>query len=174
MKYLVVSDNHGDRQILLDLVERYKEKMDYFFHCGDSELDSHDKLWDTFIVVRGNCDYGGDFLERQTISTQQDIVYITHGHLSNVRFGLTQLSIEAKESNATISLFGHTHQIGCEVVDEILYLNPGSISQPRGPIQIPSYAVIDSTPDAFDVQYYNRAHHPVEELHFSFPKLTRE
>ena len=38
MKYLVVSDNHGDRQILVDLVNHFQEQVDLFIHCGDSEL----------------------------------------------------------------------------------------------------------------------------------------
>ena len=54
MRYLVVSDNHGDRDILVDLVDRYRSEVDIFFHCGDSELEASDPLWDTFQVVQGN------------------------------------------------------------------------------------------------------------------------
>ena len=38
MRYLVVSDNHGDREILVKLLDKYHANVDYFFHCGDSEL----------------------------------------------------------------------------------------------------------------------------------------
>jgi predicted phosphodiesterase len=31
MRYLVVSDNHGDRQILVDLAEKYKENRSITF-----------------------------------------------------------------------------------------------------------------------------------------------
>jgi putative phosphoesterase len=170
MRYLVVSDNHGDRQILVDLAEKYKENTDYFFHCGDSELEATDELWSVFQVVKGNCDFGPGFEKNLLIDTGQDKIYLSHGHLSNVRFGLTQLSLEAEEKGANMIFFGHTHQISCEMDQNRLFLNPGSISQPRGPIRIPSYALIDSDEEEIHVQYYNRAHQPVEELEFVFSR----
>lgn len=168
MRYLVVSDNHGDRDILVNLLDRYQQEVDVFFHCGDSELPSEDQLWSHFHVVKGNCDYVSGFEEKQVSDTGIDKIFMTHGHLSNVRLGLTQLAIEAKAKGATMVFFGHTHQIGCEMVEGVLYLNPGSISQPRGPIQIPSYALIEHTKEQIHVQYYNRAHQPVEELAFTY------
>lgn len=170
MKYLVVSDNHGDRQILVDILNKRKDEVDYFFHCGDSELPSNDELFATYQVVTGNCDYDPGFKEQLTIETTRDRIYMTHGHLSNVRFGLTQLMVEAEAADANIILFGHTHQIGCEVVNQRLYLNPGSISQPRGPIQVYSYAIIESSEAGYEIQYYNRAHLPQKDLHFHFSR----
>ncbi|MHC5248039.1 metallophosphoesterase [Enterococcus sp. LJL90] len=170
MKYLVVSDNHGDRDVLVDLKNQYAGKVDYFFHCGDSELAPNDELWQTFYVVKGNCDFDPEFPDRRLVDTGADRVYMTHGHLSNVRFGLNHLTYEAQENQATIALFGHTHQIGCEKHQGILFLNPGSISQPRGPIQIQSYAIIKSTPTQDEVQYYRRNHQMVPDLHFVFKK----
>ncbi|KAF1302927.1 metallophosphoesterase [Enterococcus saccharolyticus] len=170
MKYLVVSDNHGDRKILVDLFQHYQGKVDYMIHCGDSELPSSDELWQSAYVVTGNCDYDAGYKKNQLIDTGQDRIYVTHGHLSNVRMGVTQLGIEAQTNDATIVLFGHTHQIGCEKVGSRLFLNPGSISQPRGPIQIKSYAIIDSTPEAFHVQYYNREFEAIPDLAFTFAK----
>ncbi|HGT1373043.1 TPA: metallophosphoesterase family protein [Enterococcus faecium] len=82
MRYLVVSDNHGDRDILVDLVDRYRSEVDIFFHCGDSELEASDPLWDTFQVVQGNCDYGPGFEQKKVIQTGQDTVFMTHGHLN--------------------------------------------------------------------------------------------
>lgn len=170
MRYLVVSDNHGDRDILVQLVDRYETEVDYMFHCGDSELSIDDKLWQHFYVVRGNCDYSADFKNSRVIETPQDTIYITHGHLSNVRFGLTNLFYEAKEANANIALFGHIHRAVCEVEEGILFVNPGSISQPREPIQIPSFAIIESTESEYRTQYYNRDFRPIEELSATFAK----
>lgn len=170
MKYLVVSDNHGDRQILVDILERRKDEIDYFFHCGDSELPSTDELWKSYNVVTGNCDYDPGYKTSLTIQTPEDRVYMTHGHLSNVRFGLTQIALEAAEADATMCFFGHTHQIGVERVQGRIFLNPGSISQPRGPIQIKSYAIIESDEEKWEVQYYDRQHEAVTDLHFLFKK----
>ena len=35
MLYLIVSDSHGDRDILCKLVKNYTGKVDAMFHCGD-------------------------------------------------------------------------------------------------------------------------------------------
>lgn len=67
-------------------------------------------------------------------------------------------------------MFGHTHLIGCEVVNHRLYLNPGSILLPRGPIQHRSFAIIESTPTHWKIQYYNRANQPIADLAFEFEK----
>lgn len=170
MKYLVVSDNHGDRQILVDILEAYQNKIDVFFHCGDSELSSDDSLWQSFHVVRGNCDYGGDFSDSVVVKTPLDTIFMTHGHLADVRFGLTNLGMQAQKAEADLVLFGHTHQIACEMVGKRLFLNPGSISQPRGPIQIKSFAIIESTEEIFDVCYYDREFTAISDLHFSYKK----
>lgn len=170
MKYLVVSDNHGDRQIIADLFNHYQEKVDYIFHCGDSELPANDALWKKAYVVTGNCDYDAGYQQSQLVETGEDRVYMTHGHLSNVRFGITQLGIEAQAADANIVLFGHTHQIGCEKVGSRLFLNPGSISQPRGTIQEKSFAIIDSRKKEYHVQYYNRDFQPIPNLTFIFKR----
>ncbi|MEI5988661.1 hypothetical protein A5881_000148 [Enterococcus termitis] len=170
MKYLVVSDNHGDRDILVDLADTYRGEVDKMFHCGDSELEPTDVLWNDFIVVKGNCDYDPEFPNTIVEKNGTDTIFMTHGHLANVRMGLTTLALQADQANATIVLFGHTHEIGCEVRANVLYLNPGSISQPRGPIQLKSYAIIESTTNQFVIQYYGRDHRPFKELHFIFNK----
>jgi len=56
MKLLVVSDSHGDTEILKDLKARYEQEMDAMFHCGDSELPADSEVMKGYIVVRGNCD----------------------------------------------------------------------------------------------------------------------
>lgn len=170
MKYLVVSDNHGDRQILVDLVNQFQEQVDLFIHCGDSELPADDELFAIYQGVGGNCDFDSRYEDRRLITTDLDRIYVTHGHLSNVKFGLSKIAMEAAEQDASVVLFGHTHQIGCEVVQHRLYLNPGSISQPRGQIQIKSFAIIDATETGWDVQYYDRSFAPVKDLHFHFSR----
>lgn len=172
MKYLIVSDNHGDREVLVQLFEKYKDQVDFIFHCGDSELPADDSLWkdDKVKVVTGNCDYDPIYQRFQLIDTGQDRIYLTHGHLDMIQFGAERLNLKADEAGATIVLFGHTHQIACERIANKLFVNPGSISQPRGPIQIQSYALIESSDDAYSVQYYNRNFQPVERLSFHFEK----
>ncbi|MEO1782085.1 metallophosphoesterase [Enterococcus diestrammenae] len=169
-KILVVSDSHGDRQILVDILEKFQDRVSLLIHCGDSELPAADPLFNVYQVVGGNCDFDSGYHERRILQTNLDRIYVTHGHLSNVRFGLSEIAYEAREQDATIVLFGHTHQIGCEVVQHRLYLNPGSISQPRGPIQKKAFAVIEATKAGWQVQYYGRDFEPIADLHFTFKR----
>ena len=114
MKILVVSDNHGDRDCLVDLVNHYEGQVDALFHCGDSELEPTDELWQKLIVVQGNCDFYDEFPKTVTKKVGDQVIYMTHGHLANVRMGLTTLALQAEEAGATIALFGHTHVLGAE------------------------------------------------------------
>jgi len=159
MKYLVMSDSHGDRDIVQKIYDQFKGQVDVFLHCGDSELPAEDLLWESIVVIQGNCDYG----------TKNDRIYLTHGHLYQVNFTMTPLELRAKEEKATIALFGHTHKLGCEYIDGTLYVNPGSISQPRG-LPYKSFAIIDSNDDTFDVSYYDRSAQKIPDLTFSFKK----
>ena len=72
MKYLVVSDSHGDKAILQKLVTAYAGKVDLMLHCGDSELPVTDEVFKYFKVVRGNCDYDLDLQDEQFFDRGQD------------------------------------------------------------------------------------------------------
>lgn len=170
MKYLVMSDSHGDREIVYRVTEHFKNQVDYIIHCGDSELPSNEAVWQEVVVVTGNCDYDNGYQEVQIIHTPLDCIYVTHGHLSGVRMGITKLGLQAQEANASIVLFGHTHEIGCEKVGQRLFLNPGSISFPRGRLNYQSFAIIESTDNSWDIQYYTRDFQPINDLHFTFAK----
>ncbi|MGY3749542.1 metallophosphoesterase [Vagococcus acidifermentans] len=171
MKYLVVSDNHGDRGILTDLLNTYQGKVDYMFHCGDSELSSTDDLWQHFHVVKGNTDYADDFPLTQTVDTGMDKVFLTHGHRYSVNMTLGDLMFAAAEVDADICLFGHTHKLGVEMMGDVLYLNPGSILSPRGAYRhLRTYAIIESLPDSYEVSYYTRNHQEAAELRRTFLK----
>ncbi|MGX7199121.1 YfcE family phosphodiesterase [Enterococcus nangangensis] len=171
MQFLVVSDNHGDREILVEIVAHWQGKVDGFFHCGDSELPSSDPLWRNFNgFVSGNCDFDRGYLNEAVVKMGDETIFISHGHLTNVRVDLTTLLLKAQAAKATIALFGHTHMIGCERHDGILFLNPGSIAQPRGPLAYHSYAIIEASGDNYQVQYYNRQHEVIPQLHFNFKR----
>lgn len=169
MNYLVLSDSHGDREIIQNVYNQFKEKVDLFIHCGDSELPASDPLWKDIFVVQGNCDYDEEYKKEQLIETSEDRILVVHGHLYQVNFTMTPLELRAKELQASIVLFGHTHKLGCEYIDSTLYLNPGSISQPRG-LPYKSFAIIESTEVFFRVDYYDRTGKKLPELTFSFKK----
>lgn len=164
MKYLFVSDSHGDREILVRILKEYESKVDYLFHCGDSELEGTDELFQHFLGVRGNCDYDPHFPEQIIEETSSDRILVAHGHLVGVRSGIQRLVLKAEEVQANIAAFGHTHELGCEMANGILILNPGSISFPKGPIGIPTFAIVDAQKDEYEVTYYDREFQQQDQL----------
>lgn len=171
-KILVVSDNHGDHQILESLISKYKTEVDAMFHCGDSEFSPEDKVFDYFNVVTGNCDYDPKFTEYLVSDVKGTRVLLTHGHLLSVNTGLERLNLLAQEKQAQVALFGHTHRLGVEYAHGCLFLNPGSISYPRGEYSAlgGTYAIIGVTSDQFEICYYDRSFTKVPELQFVFPR----
>lgn len=172
MKILVVSDNHFDRDILVDLVDTYQGQVDLMLHCGDSEMDVHDPLFEQLPTVKGNNDFDRQFVNQRVVTQDQETILVTHGHLQNVNFTLENLLLLGKENQATMIFYGHTHQLAVEVVDHTLILNPGSISLPRGEYARigGTFAIVESTPSAFKVQYYNRQKQAIPELNFKFSR----
>lgn len=165
MKIVVVSDNHGQRECLVDILNQWQGKVDGFFHCGDSELEASDTLWQDFVVVKGNCDYDPTFAKSSTIKLENDIIFITHGHLYQVNSGLNSLNLAAQEQKATIALYGHSHKLACELTNNILFVNPGSISQPRGQYApLKTYAIIETFEQGYQVTYFNQQHEEVTAL----------
>ena len=43
-QFVVMSDSHGDYDIVKDIKDRYQGKVDAIFHNGDSELKSSDPV----------------------------------------------------------------------------------------------------------------------------------
>lgn len=171
MKIVIVSDNHGQRECLVNILKQWQGKVDGFFHCGDSELEASDTLWKDFVVVKGNCDYDPTFAETSTVKVGDETVFITHGHLYQINSGLTALSLAAQEQQATIALYGHSHKLACELTNGILFVNSGSISQPRGQYApLKTYAIIETSDQGYQVTYFNEKHEEVTALSHFFKR----
>ena len=131
MQILIMSDTHGDKSIITK-AKSYYLNADLCIHCGDSELAYGDEALKDFYYVRGNCDRDTQFAEEQIFEAENRIIYVTHGHLYNVKSTLMPLSYRAQEVNASIVCFGHSHLLGAEKIGNTLFLNPGSLTAPRG------------------------------------------
>lgn len=171
MKYLVISDNHGDEAILQAVAKKFEEQVDLMLHCGDSCLAKEKIANMGYHSVLGNCDYA-DYPEKSLINTATDKILLTHGHLYEVGFGLNKLSLAAKEEQANLTFFGHTHCLGCEYQAGCLYLNPGSISYPRGQYQKlgGTFAIVETTSSHIKVQYYDRSLALIPNLTWEFKR----
>ena len=97
---------------------------------------------------------------------------VTHGDHYSVSSTLTPLSLLAEAEAADVVGYGHTHQLAVTTADNHLLINPGSISQPRGEYAYigGTFAIVEVTPAAWKVQYYNRDMQPIEELAFDWQR----
>jgi len=133
MKILVVSDTHGRYDKFLKHIN--KEKFDAIFHLGDYVEDGEyisKKLDIQSTIIMGNGDYGKNYNEDEIIEINGKKIFLTHGHIYNVRFGVSNLYYRGKELGVDLVLFGHTH-IPINVKENgIRIMNPGSPSFPRG------------------------------------------
>lgn len=164
---LVMSDSHGDRTVVEQIKQHYFGKVDAIFHNGDSELASDDPIWEGIQVVCGNCDYFGGYPDSLVTEVGPTRVAQTHGHLYRINFTWQNLDYWAQEVGADICLYGHLHAAAAEVRGKTLFLNPGSVTQPRGLIQEKLYALITITDAAFQVRYYTLDHQ-------IYPPLTKD
>ncbi|MGN1402513.1 MAG: metallophosphoesterase [Bacillus sp. (in: firmicutes)] len=154
MNILVVSDSHGQTEDLFMLQDKYRHKAEAMFHCGDSELQKGHPALEGFQYVRGNCDYDAAFPEHVNKEVGGYRFLMTHGHLYNIGMTLDRLSYKAEETGADIVLFGHSHRPG-SMQDQkgVLYINPGSISLPRGRKE-KSYCLINIDGKQVSVRFF--------------------
>jgi putative phosphoesterase len=131
MKALIISDSHGWGKELQMVLDRHRNEMDILIHCGDSELDNEHPAIEGVKVVKGNCDFGDDFPNERTENVNGVSIYVTHGHLYNVKMTNVPLSYRAEEKQAQIACFGHSHVATAFFENGVIYINPGSIRLPR-------------------------------------------
>lgn len=167
MKLLVVSDNHGEKEILEDLKIKYVNEVDAMFHCGDSELAADDDALNGFICVRGNCDRDDRLLEQQVIDRLGETIFFTHGHLYEVKTTLLNLFYKSQEVEAALVFFGHTHRLGAEQIEGTIFVNPGSLSYPRGGNE-KTYVIMGKSGSTWEVRFYNTKHEELTSLGRSF------
>lgn len=139
-KVLILSDSHGKNDIMEYVIN--KEKPDYIIHCGDHCLNNNDYLNRIFdIYVQGNNDYIG---EREILKNIEGLIFLVlHGDEFNVYSNeLSGLIRYGKNVGADIILYGHSHVENYYKEDDIILINPGSITYPRNKTNKKSYAII--------------------------------
>lgn len=163
MKYVLVSDNHGDHDIVKE-IRRVHLDADYFIHCGDSESVEGDPRYEGYQMVAGNCDWGSHFPDELIL---KEGIYVTHGHLCQVKMNRLALAKIAKEKGCRLAFYGHTHILNIEQIYGVYCINPGSIRLPKGLYSdLKTYAVVNIEGNHLSLQYYDQNHRPVEELAF--------
>jgi phosphodiesterase family protein len=164
---IVMSDSHGDSLIVEEIRDRYFGKVDAIFHNGDSELRPDSPLWEGIRVVKGNMDFYAAYPERLITELGQTKIIQTHGHLFDINSSFQKLDLWAQEEEADICLYGHLHVPNAWMAGKTLFLNPGSVSQPRGKIRECLYARVEIDETYFKVDFLTRDH----EI---YPGLSKE
>ena len=151
MKYMVISDIHGDIIALNKVIDLYNKEDcskllilgDLFSYASDSSRDdiinTLNDIKNNIICVRGNCDYyiNGilfDMPNINTITINNKLITMTHGHLYNKN--------ELIDMKSDIIFVGHTHIANVDTIYNKLIVNPGSISKSRKGEN--SFALIDN------------------------------
>lgn len=145
MKVLIVSDTHR-RHGNLETVLENVGKMDLLIHLGDAEgeEDYIEEIAGCPVeIIAGNNDFFSNLDKEKVILLGKYKVLLTHGHYYNVTVGVERLKEEARERGIDIAMFGHTHRPYLEIGNELVILNPGSISFPRQEGRKPSYILME-------------------------------
>ena len=158
MKILVISDTHGKLNKARDICRKLTN-LDLIIHAGDfiSDAKALEKEFNvTAAAVKGNCDGGHSSNDFEIVDTEYGSIFVTHGHMENVKYQLNSLMYRALENDCKAAVFGHTHQALIEECSGIRLINPGSLTLPRDGSD-GSYAVIRTTADTFDasIVYYS-------------------
>ncbi len=141
MKVLVFSDSHGDTRTMRQAVER--EQPGHILHLGDLSGDA-ERLGLRFPnlpldYVCGDCDGFSLVPSTRVLELQGRRILMMHGHTHRVKTGYGGAIAAARQVQADILLFGHTHLAYTERMEDGLWaMNPGSC-QSDGKV---SYGVI--------------------------------
>lgn len=134
MKIAVLSDSHYETSFINDIKE-YLEDIDIILHCGDGAPDTK-ALSNIFrgeiYAVKGNCDMSKEYPLERIIEVMGIKIFMTHGHMYNVKNEYNTIFYKGKEVDADIVLFGHSHKALIKDYDGLVIMNPGSISLPYG------------------------------------------
>ena len=119
------------------------QKADMVIHCGDGTRDKEDlkaTLSCPFYSVKGNCDFSGK--REEIIEVEGHRIFVTHGDIYGVKYSDSGLLLKAKETNADIVLYGHTHIPDITFKENIWLINPGSLTRPRDNKE-PTYCILE-------------------------------
>ncbi|WP_294406716.1 metallophosphoesterase [uncultured Clostridium sp.] len=133
MRIAVISDTHRVGKYI-NLAKKLIEDADILIHLGDN-IDDVDLLADGFkgkvYAVAGNCDFSSKYPKEGIIEVNGVKIFYTHGDLYGVKTTMTNIYYRGRELDADVVVFGHTHIHGIERTEEIILMNPGSISLPH-------------------------------------------
>ena len=130
MKILILSDTHGNTNAVVKILEREKN-LDSIFHLGDGIADIY-KAREQIecpkcYTVRGNCDESLATPPEMILNLEGFKILLTHGDGYGVKNTTSALYQSARDKNADIAIFGHSHKQIYQYESGIFMFNPGSV-----------------------------------------------
>lgn len=145
MKILIVSDTHRNEDNLINALEKEKN-LDLLIHCGDVE-GAEDEIEHyagcNTVFVAGNNDFFSRLPRELELQLEEYQVWVTHGHNYYVNTNPEYIRKEARARRKDIVIYGHTHRPFIEKNQDLIVINPGSLTYPRQEGRRPSYAVLE-------------------------------
>ena len=144
MKVLIVSDTHKKNDTYLNLLKLHNPDM--VIHCGDAEGAEYllTEAADCPVhIVLGNNDFFSSLPRELELEIGKYKVWVTHGHNYYVSMGNETIKREAVARGMDIVCYGHTHRPVVDRDDDIIAVNPGSLSYPRQENRRPSYVIME-------------------------------
>ncbi len=132
MKIGVIADTHipVNCDDLPDVLKKHFKDVDMIIHAGDIvEQCVIDQLYEhckNVVAVCGNMDCAqlqGTLPHKKIIKAGKFTIGITHGW--GPPHGITK-RIAQEFNNVDIIIYGHTHRAMNEIINKVLYFNPGS------------------------------------------------
>ena len=157
MKVLIVSDTHKKNENYFRVVEIHKPDM--VIHCGDvegSEYALSEAVDCPVHMVLGNNDFFSELPRELELEIGPYKTWITHGHNYYVSMGNETIKREAVARGMDIVFYGHTHRPVVDIDDDVIAVNPGSLSYPRQEGRLPSYVIMEI--DRFDEVHFTIAY----------------
>lgn len=144
MRVLIVSDTHRKNENYFRVLD--KERPDLVIHCGDAEGSEYalTQAADCPVeIVLGNNDFFSELPRELVLEIGPYRAWVVHGHNYYVSMGNETLKREAAAKGMDIVFYGHTHRPVIDTEDEVIAVNPGSLSYPRQDGRKPSYVIME-------------------------------
>ncbi len=144
MRIAVLSDTHGNLTWVDGLMPMF-DSVDAVIHLGDCVADAkklEERIKCPVYYIAGNCDIMSSE-PRELVKHFGGVrFFAVHGDRYSVDYDLYALSAAAREREAQVCLYGHTHIPDISNYYGVWIVNPGSMSRPRGMAKR-SYAIIE-------------------------------
>ena len=158
MRILIVSDTHRRDGNLTWALEK-TGPIDMLIHCGDAEgTEEYIRQIANCPVhmVTGNNDFFSSLPREDEFLIGDYKVWLTHGHNYYVSMSNEHIKREARERGVDIVMYGHSHRPVVDIDDDVIAVNPGSLTYPRQEGRRPSFVIMELDKDGkahFTINY---------------------